>query len=231
MIKHLLPLFLTLISIFSIQAQNLNERKKNNTLKDSILTYKVIIDSFQTDVKFIRLQLFKKAKFMNGQDLICYDYAISKIENDTTTYETVTDKGLKKIMHDEMTGRIVQGDSIWMHPPRGDYFRVLELNAFPFFMNNQNQWTYDLSFGDHWSDERWLMWTGRKWNKSKYTLLDEEVDFQIKNQTIKCKKIKAISKLEDLGDTESIFYYNEDYGFVYMRFKLINNKILELHLI
>jgi len=224
---------IVLLFFFSVSssAQDLSERNADNALRDSILTYEVVADSSIIDTKYIRLRLFKHAKFINGQDLICYNYCNSDLNCDTIVRDHIEEDGGRRLSCDEMTGRIIQNDSVWMHPPRGDYFRVLELNAFPFLVYNKLEWDYDLSFGDHWADERWLLWTGRKMNNSHYRLTDENAKFKFRGEDILCKRIEAVSHLEDLGETESIFLYNEDYGFVYMYFKLINNQIVELRLI
>ena len=228
MTRILISLSLFILLSATARSQNLIEKGKLDGMADSVFIYHVVTDSPLTNVKYIRLQLFEKRKFINGQDLITYDYSDSKMEFDTTKYMTIEEDGAVRIEHDEMTGRIVQGDSRWMHPPRGDFFKVLELTAFPFFIKNRKKWNYNVSFGDHWADERWLIWTGRKMNQSTYKRRKIRIPYIFRGQKLYCKKIVAKSELEDLGHTESIFYCHKEYGFVYMQCRLINNKLLKL---
>jgi len=104
------------------------------------------------------------------------------------------------------------------------------LNAFPYYVKNKIEWTYDLDFGDHWADERWLIWKGRNTSFSKYQL-NGTIIFNLGNQKLECSEIVAITTIKALGETESKFYYNHKYGFVYMRFKTINDQVIEFKMI
>ena len=75
-----------------------------------------------------------------------------------------------------------------------------------------------------------MIWEGRNIAKSKYKLIGN-VYYQFGDQRLECYKISANTKIDALGETENIFYYNQKYGFVYMFFKTINNKIIELKMI
>jgi len=83
----------------------------------------------------------------------------------------------------------------------------------------------------HWADERCSTLAGRRTSNTLYKLAKRSVEYEMGMKKIKCFKVVANTKIEGLGKTKSIFYYNEEYGFVYMRFKTINNQIIEFRMI
>lgn len=188
------------------------------------------MDSTLSKRKVLRFQKFRTLKFINGQDLISYDYCNSQEECDSTIYDTTDSEGNKRHTHDELTGRIESDSSYWIHPPRDEYFTVLELNAFPYYVKNKNEWNFDLIIGDHWGDERWITWEGSRVTKSTYKLADSLVNYSFRGKKIKCYKIVASTKIENLGETSSVFYFNRNYGFVFMSFRTINNKLIEFEM-
>lgn len=220
-----------LLLFLSQCSSNSTFRSLDRGINDSIYIYEVKMDHSLYEIKFLQLHAYKYKKFINGQDLIGYDFYDS-IENvDSKIHYEVLEDGIQKFYHDEMTGQIREKNSHWMHPPRNEYFRILELNAFPYFVKDKKKWNYDLNFGEHWGDERWITWEGRRTSYSKYKLVDTNVDYDLGEKKIRCFKILAHTKIEGLGKTKSVFYYNEVYGFVYMYFKTINNQIIEFKMI
>lgn len=198
---------------------------------DSVRIYKIEMDTILSERKFLRLQIFDNQSFIaDEQTVITYNYCNSKNECDTIVSPIVYN-GEMKFSNAEVTGQIFKEDSHWIHPPRAEYFRVLELNAFPYFVKDKKKWNYDLNFGEHWGDERWITWEGRRTSHSTYKLVERNVDYELGKEKIKCFKIIAHTKIEGLGNTESIFYYHEVYGFVYMFFKTINDQIIEFKMI
>lgn len=236
----LLVFLLSLLLSCGLNQLSFESKSKNNAQlhlhsldrmesNDSIKIYTISIDTMLSKIKFIRFQQYKTNNFMNGQSLIAYDYCETKKECDTTKHE-VKKFANRELKHDELTGQIITDDSHWLHPPRSEYFSILEMNAFPYFEKNKKEWYYDLDFGDHWGDLKWITWKGRRTSKTKYNLIDV-IDCKIANQISKCYLIKAITKIENLGDTESIFYYTEKYGFIYVHYKTINKKDIILKMI
>lgn len=223
------------ISIFFLSASNdtisSNENFKTD-YNDSVRIYVIQMDTVLSQRKFLRLQLFYNQPFIgDDQTVISYNYCNSKEECDAIVSTMVKNGREMRFSNAEVTGQIVKPDSHWTHPPRAEYFRILELNAFPYFVKNKKKWSYDLNFGDHWGDERWITWKGRRTSHSKYKLVDTNVDYDLGEKKIRCFKILARTKIEGLGKTKSVFYYNEVYGFVYMYFKTINNQIIEFKMI
>ena len=74
------------------------------------------------------------------------------------------------------SGAIENEKNVWIHPPRDSYFQILELNPFPFAKQPYeigNKWTWQLTIGDGWADERWKMWEGQIENQYKYEIVDK----------------------------------------------------------
>jgi len=223
------------ISIFFISASS-DKISSNEGFKiepnDSVRIYEIKMDTLLSERKFLRLQLFDRQAFIeDDQTLISYNYCNSKEECNSIVSPKMNKDRIIKFPNAEITGQIVKPDSHWMHPPRSEYFRILELNAYPYFVKNKKEWSYDLNFGEHWGDERWITWEGRRTSYSTYKLGNTKVDYDLGKEKIKCSKIIAHTKIEGLGKTKSIFYYNEEYGFVYMSFKTINNQIIEFKML
>lgn len=131
----------------------------------------------------------------------------------------------------EMTGLIENEKNIWIHPPRNDFFKILELNPYPYVkfpLKIGNQWNWELNFGDQWSDKRWLEWSGKNINKIKYSIT-KKVILKTELGNLKCYVIesKAVSKL---GETRLISYFNKKYGFIKLEYYNIDGSQIILSL-
>ena len=131
----------------------------------------------------------------------------------------------------EVTGVIENEKNIWMHPPRSNFFQILELNPFPYIkMPNKigTKWNWKLKIGDHWSDKRWLEWKGGIENIYEYEIIDKK-NIETRLGNLKCSVIKGKAKSR-IGETELLSYFNEIYGFVKLEYKNIDGTktVLEL---
>lgn len=117
--------------------------------------------------------------------------------------------------NNEMTGVIENSKNIWMHPPRMELFKILELNPFPYIKAPYevgNKWNWQLNFGDHWADKRWLEWKGGNLNKYNYQIIDKTT-ITTKLGDLECYVIDS-EATSNLGSTKLTSYFNETYGFV-----------------
>ena len=117
--------------------------------------------------------------------------------------------------NNEMTGVIENVKNIWMHPPRTNFFKILEINPFPYVkepMEVGNKWNWKLKFGSHWSDKRWLFWEGSNENVYNYEIIDKSI-FKTKLGDIECFVITSTA-MSNLGKTKLTSYFNSQYGFV-----------------
>ena len=131
----------------------------------------------------------------------------------------------------EVTGAIENEKNVWVHPPRSNFFQILELNPFPYIQSPYQigkKWNWKLKIGDHWSDKRWMEWKGGIENVYDYEIIDKKrIETKIGN--LECFIIKSKAKSR-IGETELISYFNENYGFVKLEYKNIDETktVLEL---
>ncbi|KXH82905.1 hypothetical protein [Chryseobacterium kwangjuense] len=131
----------------------------------------------------------------------------------------------------ETTGAIENEMNVWIHPPRGSFFEILEINPFPYIKAPYtvgNKWQWKLEIGDHWSDKRWLEWKGGIENNYQYEIAGKK-KIPTKLGELECFIVtaKATSRI---GETELISYFNPIFGFVKLDYKNIDGTktVLEL---
>lgn len=131
----------------------------------------------------------------------------------------------------EVTGGIENEINTWIHPPRSKFFKILELNPFPYIKSPYqigNKWNWKLKIGDHWSDKRWLEWKGEIENDYEYEIIEKK-NILTNLGNLECYVINAKAKSR-IGKTELISYFNPNFGFVKLEYKNIDGTktILEL---
>ncbi|MFL1897272.1 hypothetical protein ACJRPK_16330 [Aquimarina sp. 2-A2] len=158
----------------------------------------------------------------NGNPLVKYkpDY------NQTALiYKNGNEKGYS------MSGAIENEKNVWIHPPRDKYFRILELNPFPYIKAPYavgTKWTWQLKIGDQWADKRWKLWEGEIENKMNYEITATKT-LETALGTIDCFVIEA-EATSSLGKTALTAYFNPIYGFVKLDYTNIDGSktLLEL---
>lgn len=76
---------------------------------------------------------------------------------DPNYYQTAISYRFKENTPFSMSGVIENEGNIWMHPPRDQYFKILELNPFPYIKAPYEvgtQWNCKLQIGGQWGDKR-----------------------------------------------------------------------------
>lgn len=134
-----------------------------------------------------------------------------------------------KFWNNEMTGVIENSKNSWMHPPRMDLFKILELNPFPYIKEPYEvgtKWNWKLNFGDHWADKRWLEWKGENENIYNYQI-SKKTKLSTKIGNLECFVIESEAKSQ-LGITTLTSFFNEKYGFVKLNYTNIDGSKLFL---
>ncbi|BFO67359.1 hypothetical protein [Chryseobacterium sp. KCF3-3] len=136
-----------------------------------------------------------------------------------------------ELMSSEETGAIENEMNVWIHPPRNDFFKILEINPFPYIKAPYQigtKWTWSLEIGDHWSEKRWLEWKGSIENKYSYEIKDKK-NILTKLGNLECYIVHATANSR-IGKTELISYFNPKYGFVKLEYTNIDHTktVLEL---
>jgi hypothetical protein len=132
----------------------------------------------------------------------------------------------------EMTGIIENEANLWMHPPRDGLFQILELNPFPsivYPLEVGNTWEWSLRIGNRWADDRWAVWEGIITNNMTYEVTNKNItDTQWGN--LETWNIKA-EALSELGKTSMEGVFNDNLGFLDLRFVNIDGSKMDLSLI
>jgi hypothetical protein len=123
----------------------------------------------------------------------------------------------------EVTGAIENELNVWIHSPRSNFFKILELNPFPNIKTPYeigNKWNWKLEIGDFWSDERWMKWEGSIENNIEYEIVDMK-NISTKMGDLECYIINATAK-NRIGETGLISYFNNNFGFVKLEYTNID---------
>jgi hypothetical protein len=142
-------------------------------------------------------------------------------------------KNKQQIRKFEATGLIENDKNTWTHPPRSQFFAITEFNSFPYIKAPfvvGTKWTSGVSAGYFASYERFnLKWEGVL-NTYEALEIVEKVDLRTVFGILPCFVVRGISK-SNLTETKSLFYYNEDKGFVKIVYDLFDKSRLELNLV
>lgn len=130
-----------------------------------------------------------------------------------------------------MSGVIENEANIWVHPPREHYFKILELNPFPYIeapYEIGTQWKWKLQIGSQWGDDRWKTWEGNIENNYRYEITDK-IKLQTNFGEIECLVIESTAE-STLGITHLTSYFNANYGFVKLNYTNIDGSRTHLEL-
>lgn len=159
----------------------------------------------------------------NGNPMAAYipDYSQTAL-----VYKNGTGKGYS------MSGAVENEANLWMHPPRHNYFKILELNPFPYLKTPYevgNKWTWNLKVGAHWADSRWKLWEGQIENNCTYEITDKRT---VKTELgeVECLVIESTA-ISRIGETSLIAYFNSKYGFVKLNYTNIDGSKTNFELI
>lgn len=136
------------------------------------------------------------------------------------------------LIFNETTGVIENSKNVWLHPHRRKFFRILELNPFPYVvlpLEVGSEWSWTLEIGENWSDYRWKTWKGSIVNKYSYKVeAIENIQTNLVD-SIACFKVVSNAK-SAIGITHLTAYYNETLGFVKLMYTNIDQSQVILNL-
>jgi len=130
------------------------------------------------------------------------------------------------------TGIIENEKNVWVHPPREKFFKILEINPFPFIQAPYkigNKWKWELEIGSFWGDKRWEVWEGSIVNKYNYEITDIK-NIETKIGKLKCYEIKSVAE-SLIGKTYLTAYFNFEIGFVRLDYTNIDSTKTVLEII
>lgn len=130
------------------------------------------------------------------------------------------------------TGVIENEANTWIHPPRQSYFRILELNPFPYIKAPYEigtTWDWSLDIGSGWGDKRWKTWEGGITNSYTYEITGyEKINTPL--GSLECHVIDGKAS-STIGETYLKAYFNETYGFVILDYTNIDGSKTKLELV
>jgi hypothetical protein len=130
-----------------------------------------------------------------------------------------------------ISGVIENEANIWMHPPRDHYFKILELNPFPYIKAPYEvgtKWTWNLLIGSQWGDERWKTWEGNIENDYQYEITNKKM-LATNFGNLECLVVASTAK-SSLGETALTAYFHSKYGFVQLDYTNIDGSQTKLTL-
>ncbi|GGW59477.1 hypothetical protein DFQ11_1011059 [Winogradskyella epiphytica] len=128
----------------------------------------------------------------------------------------------KKEIARERTGLVENKINIWLHPPRNIDLDVLQLSAFPYIkLNAVKKWKWELQAA-YGSYESTLL--------THYYKKHHEQLYDSNFGQLKCVLVEAITK-SSIGTTTAEFLYNNDLGFVKMKFSTIEDTTITLEML
>jgi len=136
------------------------------------------------------------------------------------------------IQNFEISGIIENSMNVWMHPPRSEMFKMLEIAPFPFIrfpLEVGTTWADSLEIGDHYSDRRWAKWEGSIVNQTQRKITGKEIVSTAFGKLL-CYVVKSWST-SHIGTTSLVAYFNEEYGFVRMEYGNVDGSELILNLV
>ncbi|MDR3287370.1 MAG: hypothetical protein LBT27_08000 [Prevotellaceae bacterium] len=236
MIKiYIYIIFLSFTAYNSYSQETGVHNKKNNISPLMLQTYKIynIGDKMTYSYEFIP----------NGNDFNNSGITLADVnEIDNVVFEVVkfTIKGdddtiwfrykYPPLPQTATSSFIENDDEVWIHPPRSYFFKILELNPFPYIKKpyiTGSKWTWDLDYiGSSWGDVRWKTWEKKIINHVNYEITGDTV-MQTAIGKLKCFITKATATNE-LGTTYLTSYFNEKYGFVELDYINIDNSKITL---
>lgn len=150
---------------------------------------------------------------------------------DPNYYQTAISYRFKENTPFSMSGVIENEANIWMHPPRDQYFKILELNPFPYIKAPYEigtKWNWNLQIGGQWGDKRWKTWEGNITNTYNYEITERKT-IATSLGDLECLVVQSTAK-SSLGTTALTAYFHEKYGFVKLDYTNIDRSktLLEL---
>ncbi|MFN5168592.1 MAG: hypothetical protein ACK5DD_03140 [Cyclobacteriaceae bacterium] len=132
----------------------------------------------------------------------------------------------------ELTGLVENSKNVWIHPHRSKYFRILELNPFPYIalpVQVGTEWTWCLEIGDLWGDYRWKLWQGTIVNHYTYKIENRMV-LETRLGLLDCHEVVGKAQ-SDIGVTHLTAHFNSVFGFVRLVYTNIDKSQVVMNLV
>lgn len=129
------------------------------------------------------------------------------------------------------TGVIENERNVWIHPPRSTFFKVLNTCPYPYVqlpLYVGKTWSDKMKIGEHWGNPMWATWKKKLLMDLSYEVIGKE-KLNIDGKSYECFVVKS-SSVSDIGKNELLFYFNEQLGFVKMKYGILGKISVEFDL-
>lgn len=123
----------------------------------------------------------------------------------------------------EYTGIVENNRNVWIHPPRGNFFKVLNTCPYPYVqlpLYIGRKWSDKMRISNHWADPNWAIWEKKLKMDLSYEVIGKE-SISVNDKEYECFVIKSVA-ISKIGKCELLFYYNEELGFINMRYDILS---------
>ncbi len=130
------------------------------------------------------------------------------------------------------TGVLENDTVLWIHPPREDAYRILELSPFPYVKLPARQgqrWQWALGVGSQWGDKRWATWKDDLLVTSTYEVTGQQT-LSTPVGKLRCWVVQARATCPK-GTTALTSFYNPSCGFVRLAYRNVNKQRVVLTLV
>jgi len=131
------------------------------------------------------------------------------------------DEDFKRIIW-ERTGLVENEKNIWLHPPRNGDLGILQLSAFPYIKLDATrkwQWELDAAYANY-----------QDVHLTHSYVKGKSIEFNSNVGVLRCIPIQATSE-SHIGTTTSEFLFNEELGFVQLKFYTIEGETITLEIL
>jgi hypothetical protein len=185
--------------------------------------------SYETvDTNLQSINTIDKIKMTVTDNLKLFIKMDSEYTQTVIKYEYINRNG--DIITSEETGFIENTKNIWNHPPRNFYFKVLEINPFPFIMkDSMGKWNWPLKVGEFWSSDKWRKWQG---GLDIWSTYDRQPNEKLVTNfgELDCAVVEANASSR-IGKSYLKSYFNSTYGFVKLEYTNIDSTKIIMNLI
>lgn len=122
-------------------------------------------------------------------------------------------------------------NEVWIHPPRLYFFKILEINPFPYIKKPLligKKWNWKLKIGEQYGDKRWKVWKKEITNYCNYEIIRDTLLTSDLGK-LNCYVITSSAKSE-IGTTYLTSYFNSKYGFIRLQYTNIDGSKIMLEL-
>lgn len=122
-------------------------------------------------------------------------------------------------------------NGVWIHPPRFDEYKILELSPFPEIklpFQIEQEWDWALGVGPQWSDPTWAVWREEITVRTRYKSAGKQT-INTPFGLLTCQHVTAEAR-SPVGKSTLELLFHPQYGFVELNYRNIDGQRLRFQL-